>query len=554
MLSNFSNPPQLSIGDDIKSVAEVLDPRMDIRCNDEKLHVVLRGPAYLDEEIYPSTSYGTQQATWAQNTTSISDITEKNFWVKFYVQFSFTDSLGNQIAPFGASGIPTTSVYEGPRSWPIQSVISTLQLKLNGQNFSVNPQEYLHAQLRYHVKNDDVEHDYSTFPSMEDTIQNYDNAILYGSGRNPFAAINEVSIPMSRNAMWPVDVPTAPPVTVVGSTLRYEFMEPLFISPLSVGRKMTEGLTSLNRWEVTIQWGNLSRMWSSAPTNSPTANVAVTFYQSPEVVLRFLKRTRRMELSRPMKCNYPYFRPFQFVKTNVLLPAYSLPVNPTTTSSDSIQLNQVPIALLIFLRKPINSCTFNDTDTFARITNVSVLFNGIRVLSNSNEQQLYLTAKKNGYNQSFQQWRETTGSVLMLRFGEDIGLEEGVAPGMQIQRTIQVQLQVVNLFNSQQSFDYYLLPIFGGSIGISDDQCAAFDGILTADMVARASRSPSLSYCQYKMYEELNGAGFFDKLRNIVHKGAKAVSSAARIAEAVAPQYAHYARPVRAVSDVLSRV
>src|SRR6478736_6466495 len=266
MESVFSNPSlPLSIGNQqrISSIAEILDPRLDIRCNDEKLHVVFRGPMFIDEEIYPSTSFGTQQATWAQNTTSITDVTERDFWQKHYVQFDFTDSKGNPVAPFGPTGIPTNPVYEGPRSWPIATCISTLQLKLNGQNITVNPREYLHAQLRYHVSKDNIELDYSTFPSMEDTVFNYDDAILYGSGRNVFGGINECSSQMTRNALQPVEVSPVGPAP--GSSLRYEFMEPLYISPLNVARKMTEGLTSLNRWEVTIQWtNNLSRMWSSS--------------------------------------------------------------------------------------------------------------------------------------------------------------------------------------------------------------------------------------------------------------------------------------------------
>lgn len=535
MNSVFVNPT-LSIGPDqnkIISVAEIIDPRMDIRCNDEKLHVVFRGPSFVDEQIYTSTSYGTQQATWAQNATSITDITEKDFWQKHYVQFDFKDSKGAAVAPFGASGIPSNPVYEGPRSWPVQSTIQTLQLKLNGQNFSVNPQEYLHAQLRYHVSKDNIEYDYATFPAMEDTVPNYDDAITYGSSRNPFGAINECSSQMTRNAQWPVEVANA------GSTLRYEFMEPVYISPLNVARKMTEGLTSLNRWEITVQWGDLSRMWSASTSNSNTASVTVTFYKAPDIVLRFLKRTRRMEMSRPLSCSYPYYRPFQFVKSNVLLPAYNLnPLSSTVTTSDSIQFNQIPNGLLVFLRKAVNSSTFNDTDTFARITNLSVFFNGIRVLSNANEQQLYLMSKKNGYNQSFQQWRQLTGSVILLKFGEDIGLEEGVAPGMMIQRTIQVQVTAVNLQATQLSYDYYLLPIFAGSIEISDDSCHAYDGILTSEMVARAARSPTLSYCQYRMYEQLNGAGLFDSLRNIVNKGARAVGKVARTIGEHAPKLA----------------
>lgn len=556
MESVFSNPGlPLSVGpsqNQILSVAELLDPRLDVRSNEEKLHVVFRGPTFVDEEIYPSNSFGLQQATWAQNTTSITDVTEKDWWMKHYVQFDFKDALLAPVAPFGVTGIPTNPVYDGPRSWPIQSCTQTMQLKLNGQNFSVNPQEYLHAQLRYHVSKDDIELDYSTFPSMEDTVISYNDAILYGSGRNPFGGINECASQMTRNALQPVAVLNA------GSTLQYEFTEPLYISPLNVARKLTEGLTSLNRWEITLQWGNLSRMWSTAgPPNSPVSSVTVTFYKAPEIVLRFLKRTRRMEMSRPMSTSYPYFRPFQFVKSNVNLPAFvpqNLPGSPgsTVVSSDSIQFNQIPNGMLIFLRKAVNSATINDTDTFARILNISVFFNGIRVLSNANEQQIYLMCKKNGYNQSFAQWRNLTGSVLFLKFGEDVGLEEGVAPGMMIQRTIQIQVTAVNLQNIPVSFDYYLLPIFSGSIQIQDDACQAYDGILTADMVARAVRSPSLSYCQYRMYEQLNGAGLYDSLKHVINKGAKIVGKVARVAERIAPpQYQPYIQGIKVGADIL---
>lgn len=519
---SFAVSPEQMSGS-IKEAVKIIEPRMDIKADQEKLNVALRGCSVAKEEVYPSTSYSLQQATWAINTPSTNYVVDRILLTKFYVQFNF----------FAADGVtpvaPSLSTEDAPRAFPIHSTLQTLEVVLNGQSFSLNINEYIHALLRFNVLRKDRCLNYSYTPAYPDQYLNYNdwtNPLIGGSARNPFAAYGENSAEMSRGAYQPV---TNLNIAPLNSTLQYEFTEALMISPLLPGREDDEGFINLNRFEVTLKFiPAINQMWSSNGLVSNIRNVTISFFQAPELHVRYLKPVE--SFIKPPMVTYPYYKPFQYTRSLITInpiPAApgNYPVPYTTVQSDTIQLNQVPHKLYAFLRPSLNlsnaANSFIIPNIFTRIGGMELQWDNQILLSKATEQQLYEMGVHAGYNQSYVQWSYFTGSIICLEFGRSIGLSESEAPGSMGQHTLQISLRVANMGSTVTSYDMYLLPVYLGHVEISENYCRATIGNLTSQVVLNAKPSSYLDYRHYQMYQNLSGGNIFGTLKNIVNKIAK---------------------------------
>jgi hypothetical protein len=75
--------------------------------------------------------------------------------------------------------------------------------------------------------------------------------------------------------------------------------------------------------------------------------------------------------------------------------------------TSTIQLNQIPDKLIVFVRKAMGLQTVNDPDFFLAIKNVSLNFNNSSgILASATTQDLYRYSVENGSNQS---WLEFSG-------------------------------------------------------------------------------------------------------------------------------------------------
>jgi hypothetical protein len=128
--------------------------------------------------------------------------------------------------------------------------------------------------------------------------------------------------------------------------------------------------------------------------------------------------------------------------TNVLTPGSG------TFSSNNIQLNQVPDMLCIVARKPISQQTNYDSDSFYPITGITINWNNQSgLLANATQETLFRMSAKTT-NQTWLEFKgfankyippatvpasvyntqaqlvQTSGSILALRFGQDIPIVE----------------------------------------------------------------------------------------------------------------------------------
>jgi hypothetical protein len=190
---------------------------------------------------------------------------------------------------------------------------------------------------------------------------------------------------------------------------------------------------------------------------------------------------------------------------------------PTTLEfpSNNIQLNQVPDMLVICARKPMSQQTNRDADCFYPITGISINWNNQSgLLANATQDTLYRMSAKTtnqtwqefrgyankyippvgaGYNTRLQQVL-TSGSILALRFGQDIPIvEEFYAAGSLGSFNLQFNVTIQNYTLAAQPVELVLMCVNSGLFITSQGVSSTYTGILTKSDVLAASEMKPVS-------------------------------------------------------------
>ena len=241
----------------------------------------------------------------------------------------------------------------------------------------------------------------------------------------------------------------------------------------------------------------------------------------------------------------------------------------TLLTSQTLQLNQIPDKLIIFIRKA--NQTWYDSDSYLPISGISIDFNNNSgILSAARSEDLYRMSKDNGSNQSWNEWsgfqtanvaqdatdgilrpcwlcppdtvsRElspqfstipTCGGVLMLEFGKDIQLiEDFFAAGSLGNFNIRVNVRYNNNNMSLpvgSTIELVMITMNSGVFVCERGTSSTYTGILTRADVLEASEQDPYTRSDVK---RMVGGGFLDMLKSGVHK-------LAPLAKAVAPHVA----------------
>lgn len=224
-----------------------------------------------------------------------------------------------------------------------------------------------------------------------------------------------------------------------------------------------------------------------------------------------------------------------------------------TISSSSIQLNQIPDKLIIFVRRPKSTRTTTFTDSCAVIRSISVNFNNQSgILASATKEELFRFSLESGSNQTFDEYngvcstpavagfaghieKGLLGSYLMLEMGRHIQItEDYYAPGSLGNFNLQFTLQLENYSaNSYTPADLVLITLNTGIFVNEKGQSATYTGVLTKDDVLSASSSDSVNHSEVK---RLIGGGIMSGLMSGLKKAANVISPIRQIADQLLPQ------------------
>lgn len=495
---------------------KVVEPRVNVREDEQKNHIVLQGGSRYTEKTHIADSWGNPgetpvEAQFSFDPPSAQTITDRMMRIRCYVDVESKD------------GDFQLGTNDGPRQFPIHSMCETLTVQINGESISDNIGEKLHAMLAYGNCPEDRNKTWSTTPAMPDQYQQLSDWTTYGSGKNPLADYGENSSETPRGGFV---------AQVISPThIRYVITEPVLMSPFYDGLgSQVEGFCNVEQFDLSYRWvSDPSQFWTHSDAGNAISGVNVSFYRAPEILVTYI--TPDITQNIPRLLTLPYHKQISYRKD---VSAMAIGEKRTGLLSDSIKLSQIPRRMYIFVKQNKRSMDFTQPNAFAGISRISVDWeNQTGLFGSATQQDLYEISRRNGLNMSYTQFAKHRGSVICIEFGTQLGLLDNEAPGVRGAYMMSVSIDVENL-SGEADWDgqFYLVAVNEGTFQIAENIGRATLGNLSADVAFAAKRSEELDYTHY---EALRGGGFFSSLKSFVNKVARGVQTGAAAAEKLAP-------------------
>ena len=508
----------------------VEDARM--RVTDSLPFGVVKSGQNVTTQIYPATSQSASSQTYSIQTPSEVTLLDRNIvWQSTYeLEISGTPAAGEFLVDLGNR--------DALAPLPLHMSATTLQVQVNNNSVSVNIRDVLPQLLRMYGDDRTLSRWNGIAPLAPDTYRNYSDQIGGNNNSNgSFSQTADNSL-ISRGS-YSIDFiqETAPALlaqrniqTVGDGTLRtvrlrFTSFEPLFLSPfhfanLSANQMAIYGVSNLN-FIFNIS-AAATRLWRCGATPAQIAGYSVSIVDVAGSRLIFQMLTPHPSQILPSKnvvdyVDFPrYLTTFNnSIAAGAVNAANELVPTTTTFSSNNIQLNQVPDMLVICARKPMSQQTNRDADCFLPITGISINWNNQSgLLANATQDTLYRMSAKTT-NQTWQEFRGfankyvppvgasyntrlqnvlTSGSILALRFGQDIPIvEEFYAAGSLGSFNLQFNLTLQNYTLTDQPVELVLMCVNSGLFITSQGVSSTYTGILTKSDVLAASEMKPVS-------------------------------------------------------------
>ena len=284
--------------------------------------------------------------------------------------------------------------------------------------------------------------------------------------------------------------------------LSVNLAEPLLLSPFLFGdsKASSAGFYGIQNFSVQANIGNANKFWSTAnPYLSIALNPNQTF-QNTKLIMTYLT-PQPSQLLKPRNV-VPFYCLPRYISTvnslttippSVWNPSTSngsiypcITTTPTTLISSNLQLNMIPDLLIIAIRPVFSQQGPNCSNSFLTITNISLNFsNSAGLLSSFSQYDLWRMSVKNGSQQPWSDFSgfsmitnaqgtfptPTCGSLLVLRFGEDIQINDWLSCSSLGNFNLQFQISVVNQSLTYQTAIGANIPA-GTVIGFPGNQAA----------------------------------------------------------------------------------
>jgi|SRR5581483_4609938 len=528
-------------------VVRVQEPR--VQLNNRRKWCALTGGQTVTQYQVPATSFSTSQISWTIVPPSKSSILDRKILMAWNVHLELTGTTSYLQPP--DVPLATNLLFDGNwsfRAHPIQRMISSLAVAINGNTVSMEPYIVIDAMERVH---DPIQFELgynSVGPNFTDKYANYSDGAV--SNNDPLGAYYD-SAPSDPRGAYNVTVSDNSPTGAKIDATIYEYiMLPPLISGSDADGNIREhgGLTHLDTFTISATLINQqARILSiSDPTftlgfGTTLTNAVLSFNTSPMILATWI--TPRLTEPIPPSITYPYFQINRYTQSAGNLSRLGGGSDTGTFSSQVISLNSIPLKMYIYCKRSQGftlgtpSTASGLTDTFCAINSVSLSFNNISgLLSGASQMQLYQMSVDNGLNMSWNQFSGitqrvaaindedstrygTVGSVLVIDPSRDLGLKDGESPGSLGQYLLQVtSMNVTNIDRVTDvsvvhvPFEITIVCVFDGLLSVSNNSGTT--------IIGNASRADVLNAPVSDMdYNEITsvygGGSFFSKLGDV---------------------------------------
>lgn len=423
------------------------------------------------------------------------------------------------------------------RQYPLNSVINTCSVQLNGQTLTSQPWLIAHqlTQFQDFIDNESIWQ--SLTPIMPDMAPQYSD--LVGSIASP---LNSYNVGTTNLGGQPRGAFNSAFVDVVSGTGTWTFTttirEPLLVPGLSYTPSgAREGMPYINNLQVQLNFlGYLSRMFSLDAASCPAiTDIAVTFNNA------ILHNTF---LTSPLNQSLPSLavRSFNAITANQTSNGGTTVAAgvQTTLQSQSYNLPMIPSKIWVYV---IDSQTdtatgYSKSDVTFSIQQLTLTFNDkVGFMSNQGVGDLYnnLVASEGNHN-SFIQTQYKVGSVLCIDPVRLLGLDDNQTSGTPGPFLLNLQVTCTNITNRT------ILPSLVVTWGIDTVMTTTpqfetnlSQGYITGEQVLQAASLAAVpgSFLSENIY---GGGAAWDKIKNFF-RNSKIISKTLPILGALAPEF-----------------
>jgi hypothetical protein len=519
----------------------VKDPRL--LCSDTINYAVLKGGQNMSVNQFNAVSESTSSHVYNIQVPSEQTIVDRRvMWestviIKIVVPAANPLPLGQPIIQYGTR--------DALSPFPLHQATSVMTATINNSSVSINMRDVLPAILRFNDRAELARYNGMTTTAF-DTYADYSQAV--GAHNNPLGAWTNTdnNNDFSARGSWLLEkvgstlnmsgdidnftIETGDGATAKEAFVQFKVVEPLLLSPFIFAKPMSnsQGFYGIQNMNFTFNIGSGDRVWRSADPNKVVSFVS---FKDSRLIFNFL--TPHPSDLLPARNVVPYYELPRYL-TNSTNNLDSDGTNKTLQTS-SLQLNQIPDKLVIFVRKPMSDQKPDDPDAFLSIKKISINFNNQSgILSSASPYDLYRYSVENGSNQSWYEWQgkasgansvvsgsavapiRTSGSLLILEFGKDIQItEDFYAPGSLGNFNLQLQLDVENTLGKTIKPEIVIITMNSGVFVNERGTSAQFTGILDKQGVLDASSQQAYSMNEMK---RIVGGSFLDTIKSVASK------------------------------------
>jgi len=228
-------------------------------------------------------------------------------------------------------------------------------------------------------------------------------------------------------------------------------------------------------------------------------------------------------------------QPTQLVKSRCVLPFFDYPRYISSANnaligagetkqitSNNIQLSMIPDYFYITIRKPINTMTIKDSDSFFPISRISVNLNNANgLLSGATTYDLWRFSVENGSQQSWSEFSgkvmsadnatgvgkeiKTTGSILILSPSQQLSLPSFLASGSIGNFNFQFDITITNPYEVDIQPEVCVICANAGIMTLQAGTALTQTGLLTKQMVLDAQQKSSVDALSSSQYQRMVG-------------------------------------------------
>jgi hypothetical protein len=523
-------------------------------------YAVDKGALSLTNSPYNAISASSSQHTYNINVPSQNVFVDRAIDWSAFVYMACSVAINNVSSPY----VLNQPVLQFGRDcaiapFPLHELTQTMTATINDTSVVINTDTVLHEVLRLtdYKKNRLIRH----CPTMLDRYASYDDS--YGAINSPLAgylsATDSAEVP--NGAWYAVQFTDSAGAVLSGSGnytvagqayayvngvpvrnvgvyagdatypifFRFFSTEKLVLSPFifADSAEWETGLFGINNIQLVmnlkadqnrvLRWNDINFRTISGITYQTVA------YGDAKVNVQYL--TPSLDIPLPSKSVVPYMEFPRYISSASQPGA----VGTFQVVSQTIVLPQIPDMLIMYVKPKVNQTGLYG-DWYFPITRLTINFDNFAgLLSSHTTEQLYQICAHNGLEMDFNQWIgkakngatgadiQTTGGFMVLKPGQDFGLQSGQAPSLIGNFTLQFTATCQNWFAVNNTIEpqLFVIAVNSGFFETLAGSSRIIKGVLSeADII---SAEPVLEMSRDGL-NRMVGHGFFGKLGSMLSK------------------------------------